>query len=435
MAKVKSKKITIEEALVPVEEQPYQIPDNWCWVYQNVVCQLSDGEKKSGEEYPYLEVKYLRGNVEADIKESGKYITANSKIILVDGENSGEVFEVIEDGYMGSTFKVLNIAEGIDEKYLLYFVDSKREILRNSKTGSAIPHLNKKLFFSMEFPLPPLAEQKRIVEQIENLFSKLDEVKEKTQEALGSVEGRKTAILLNALDGKYTDPWRKENNVDISSWEKKTIDDISDVKGGKRVPKGMSLVSENTGHPYIKAGNLKKGTVIDDGIQYVPDDVLVYIKNYKVKAGDVYITNVGACIGDCGVIPEKYDGANLTENAVKMTNLKNCESKFLAYYLASNHVQQIIKGLIASATLGKLSIANIKSIEIRMPSLPEQIEIVNTIDALWKREELVQESVEMVLEKIELLKKAILAKAFRGELGTNIETEESALELLKSILK
>ena len=70
-----------------------------------------------------------------------------------------------------------------------------------------------------------------------------------------------------------------------------------------------------------------------------------------------------------------------------------------------------------------------------MPSLPEQIEIVNTIDALWKREELVQESVETVLEKIELLKKSILAKAFRGELGTNNSEEESAIELLKGVLE
>lgn len=105
MAKAKSKKITIEEALVPVEEQEYNIPNNWIWIYQNFVCQLANGEKMSGEEYPYLEVKYLRGDTDAEIKDSGRFITANTKVILVDGENSGEVFEVLEDGYMGSTFK------------------------------------------------------------------------------------------------------------------------------------------------------------------------------------------------------------------------------------------------------------------------------------------------------------------------------------------
>ena len=155
MAKAKSKKITIEEALVPVEEQEYNIPNNWIWIYQNFVCQLANGEKMSGEEYPYLEVKYLRGDTDAEIKDSGRFITANTKVILVDGENSGEVFEVLEDGYMGSTFKALNISEIVNEKYLLYYVDSKRELLKKNKTGSAIPHLNKRLFLGLGFPLPP----------------------------------------------------------------------------------------------------------------------------------------------------------------------------------------------------------------------------------------------------------------------------------------
>lgn len=96
MAKAKSKKITIEEALVPVNEQPYVIPDNWCWIYQNIACQLGNGEKRENEEHPYLEVKYLRGNIEAEIKLSGKFIASNTKVILVDGENSGEVFSINE---------------------------------------------------------------------------------------------------------------------------------------------------------------------------------------------------------------------------------------------------------------------------------------------------------------------------------------------------
>ena len=211
MAKAKSKKITIEEALVPVNEQPYVIPDNWCWIYQNIACQLGNGEKRENEEHPYLEVKYLRGNIEAEIKLSGKFIASNTKVILVDGENSGEVFSINESGYMGSTFKTLNIANGIDENYLLYFVDSKKDLLRKNKTGSAIPHLNKKLFFSLEFPLPPLIEQKRIVEQIESLFTKLDEAAEKAEMALNNSYERKNAILEYAFSGKLTQEWRKNN--------------------------------------------------------------------------------------------------------------------------------------------------------------------------------------------------------------------------------
>ena len=220
----------------------------------------------------------------------------------------------------------------------------------------------------------------------------------------------------------------------MESWEVKTINDVGDVKGGKRIPKGMELTYENTGHPYLKAGNLKQGTVINSDMMYVTDEVLQYIKNYTVSVGDVYITNVGACIGDCGIIPQQYDGANLTENAVKITNLR-CNNKWLAYYLSANSVQENIKSMIASATLGKLSIANIKKIELNIPVfLDEQTEIVRILDDLLAKEQQVKEAAQGVLEQIDLIKKSILARAFRGELGTNDQTEENAVELLKQVL-
>ena len=178
---------------------------------------------------------------------------------------------------------------------------------------------------------------------------------------------------------------------------------------------------------------MKNGTVMPDNMMYVPDDVLQYIHQYTVKAGDVYITNVGACIGDCGVIPLEFDGANLTENAVKLTELR-CDSDFLARYISSDKVQRNIKNRIASATLGKLSIANIKKIEVNLPSLEEQREIVRILDQLFEDEQQAKASVEAVLEDIDTIKKSILARAFRGELGTNEPGEENAREMLKRVL-
>lgn len=153
-----------------------------------------------------------------------------------------------------------------------------------------------------------------------------------------------------------------------------------------------------------------------------------------VSKGDVYITNVGACIGDCGTIPEKYDGANLTENAVKITELK-CDSMFLVLFLSSNIVQQGIKSLIARATLGKLSIANIKKIAVFLPSEAEQQEIVRYLNYFLMKELQATKVVESIIAQITLMKKSILAKAFRGELGTNISSEDSAVGLLKEILR
>ena len=181
------------------------------------MCKLTDGEKRTGTEFPYLEVKYLRGKKEKDFVSTGKFIKAGTKVILVDGENSGEVFTVPEDGFMGSTFKALEISN-VNENYLQYFIHTKKDLYRNNKKGSAIPHLDKKLFFTMPFPLPPtLAEQQRIVNRIESMFAKLDEAKEKAQNVVDGFETRKAAILHKAFTGELTAKWRKENGVSDDS--------------------------------------------------------------------------------------------------------------------------------------------------------------------------------------------------------------------------
>ena len=450
MAKAKSKKITIEDALVPVEEQPYEVPENWCWVYGRSILKDMETKKPDGEFFGYIDIDSI-DNKNQRVTEAKKMLTSKAPSRASRKLHSGDtvfsmvrpylkniayITEDLSDCIASTGFYVCSPQDIVDSKYLYYLMISPYVVdgLNDFMKGDNSPSIRKDDIEKFEFPIPPLPEQQRIVEQIESLFLKLDEAKEMAQYALDSIGVRKESILLKALDGYLTETWRMKTGIKKDSWKVKKIEDLSDVKGGKRVPKGMSLVSEDTGHPYIKAGNLKKGTVIDECIQYVPADVLEYIKNYTVKAGDVYITNVGACIGDCGVIPEKYNGANLTENAVKMTNLRECESEFLAYYLASNHVQQIIKGLIASATLGKLSIANIKGIEINLPMIEEQGEIIRIIKEMFDAEDNVANTIEKVLDDIELMRKSILAKAFRGELGTNVLSEESSIELLKQII-
>ena len=127
------------------------------------------------------------------------------------------------------------------------------------------------------------------------------------------------------------------------------------------------------------------------------------------------LNNVGACIGDCGIIPDYYHGASLTENAVKLTEMI-CINSYLAKQLSSNLVQTQIKSKIKSATLGKLSIDNIKQLKINFPTLPEQVDIVRILDIIVEKENKAKQAAETVLEQIDLLKKSILARVFRGEL-------------------
>lgn len=153
-----------------------KLPEGWAITPMQTLCTLVDGEKQNGIERINLDVKYLRGEREAKVLTSGKYTTANTLLILVDGENSGEVFRAPVDGYQGSTFKQLSIHEVMYTDYVLQVINLHRKTLRENKVGSAIPHLNKKLFKAINVPIPPYEEQKRIVNVINKTFTILDKI-------------------------------------------------------------------------------------------------------------------------------------------------------------------------------------------------------------------------------------------------------------------
>jgi len=154
------------------------LPGSWCVASMGMLCSLSDGEKQTGVERINLDVKYLRGERDAKTLTAGKFTPANSLLILVDGENSGEVFRTPIEGYQGSTFKRLSIKDDMNTDYVLQVINLHRKTLRENKVGSAIPHLNKKLFKEIEVPIPPYNEQKRIVEAINITFKHLDAIME-----------------------------------------------------------------------------------------------------------------------------------------------------------------------------------------------------------------------------------------------------------------
>ena len=153
-------------------ELPFDFPSTWSIARLNAVCQLRDGLKTIGKQC-LLDAKYLRGKSSETIVEQGKLVYKGDNIMLVDGENSGEVFIVPQDGYMGSTFKQLWISSSMYEPYVLAFIQFYKETLRNSKKGAAIPHLNKELFYGLIIGIPPLQEQRRIIQKIEQLMQLL----------------------------------------------------------------------------------------------------------------------------------------------------------------------------------------------------------------------------------------------------------------------
>jgi len=153
-------------------ESDYDFPNTWAVVKLSHICRLIDGKKKEGQ-YICLDAKYLRGKSTGTYLDKGKFVAKGNNIILVDGENSGEVFTVPHDGYMGSTFKQLWVSCSMHLPYVLYFIQFYKDLLRNSKKGAAIPHLNKEIFYSLIIGIPPFQEQKRIANAIEELYARL----------------------------------------------------------------------------------------------------------------------------------------------------------------------------------------------------------------------------------------------------------------------
>ncbi|MFC2406382.1 MAG: restriction endonuclease subunit S [Cardiobacterium sp.] len=161
-------------AAISEEEIPFAIPENWVWVRQQELCWLDNGQKHSGESLPYLEARVIRGSKEPEYKNSGILVEKKVQVILVDGENSGEIMLTPFRGYLGSTFKVLGKTSLIDEKFLMYLFLLNQRTYRENKRGAAIPHLDKDLFKNKLVPLPPLSEQQQIVAKLEALLAEID---------------------------------------------------------------------------------------------------------------------------------------------------------------------------------------------------------------------------------------------------------------------
>ena len=155
-----------------------KLPKGWAITSMQEVCRLIDGEKLKNRALTNLDARFLRGLSDGKIIKEGRYVSANTCMILVDGENSGEVFITPTEGYQGSTFKQLSFDVNMNKEYILYIITQNRKALRENKVGSAIPHLNKKLFKAIQVPIPPYAEQERIVCAINTAFNKLNTIEE-----------------------------------------------------------------------------------------------------------------------------------------------------------------------------------------------------------------------------------------------------------------
>lgn len=441
----------LQAALVPEGDQPYKVPENWCWIHLGELYQINP--KNLAEDFvdaAFIPMEKIApgfvNEYSFDVQPWCKAKKGHTQ--FADGDvafakispcfenRKSMLLNNLPNGIGGGTTELIILRQShMNQKYTFWFISQEQFIRGGIATYSGTVGQQR---ISMDYvrtypiPVPPLAEQQRIVDRIESLFAKLDEAKQKAQDALDSFETRKAAILHKAFIGELTAQWRKEHGVGMESWENLKIGTYAQVKGGKRLPKGHKLVTERTAHPYLRIADFGDGTINDSDLHYITEDTFSQIKNYIINKEDVYISIVGS-IGKAGAIPESLNGANLTENAARIISSRTLP-RYLSSFLSSPKAQNDIQNRIRSATLGKLSLLNIKDIETPIPSIEEQTEIIRILDDLLSKEQQAKEAAAGVLEQIDLIKKAILARAFRGELGTNDPSEESAVELLKVIV-
>lgn len=334
-----------------------------------------------------------------------------------------------ENGWLNQhIFKVIP-KEGVNKKYLYYYLLHVVDQLYAKTHGSGMVHITIKPFKATEIPIPSLAKQQRIVDRIESLFAKLDEAKQKAQDALDSFETRKAAILHKAFTGELTAQWRKEHGVGMESWENVSVSEIC-----HSLKYGTAKKSSSEGTVVvIRMGNLQDGEISWDDLAYSNDEE--DIEKYKLVPGDVLFnrTNSPALVGKTSI----YRGEYPAIYAGYLIKLDYDRSRVIGDYLNYSLNTVSAKEYCNSVKTDGVNQSNINAKKIgayifAMPQIDEQAEIVRLLNDLLIKEQQAKEAAEGVMEQIDLIKKSILARAFRGELGTNDPGEESVEELLFS---
>lgn len=446
--------LTIEErlqqALVPAEEQPYEVPENWVWVYGKNIFMPMESRKPDGEDFYYIDIDAIDNKnqvvteakkiktAQAPSRASRKLHTGDTVFSLVRPylKNIAYIDVQLSDCIASTGFFVCTPNAALNDKYLYRLMVSSYVVdgLNKHMKGDNSPSIRKDDIENYPFPLPPLSEQQRIVERIEELFAKLVEAKERLQEVADSFAVRKAAILHKAFTGELTKQWRRENGVSYESWEEKFVKDIcNDIKVGIVIKPSQYYTDQKNGVAAFRSANVRESYIEDKDWVYINKNGQDTNKRSEVHTGDVLIVRSGNP-GTACVVTEKYDGFNAIDILIAVPDSKKVTSEFLCAYTNSPACKTLISNNKRGMALAHFNVGGYSQLPISLPSLPEQHEIVRLIDDLLARERAAQQAVEQALASIDLMKKSIFARAFRGELGTNKASEASALELLKQVL-
>lgn len=440
----KLKKKDLEVKLISEDEIPFEIPDSWEWVRMGDITVIArGGSPRPIKEYLTDAPNGLNWIKIGDTDKGGKYINScKEKIkpeglkktrmvhpgdfLLTNSMSFGRPYITNIEGCIHDGWLMISPYAGVfDQSYLYYILSSTYAYKQfcDKVAGAVVQNLNSDKVADSIVPLPPLAEQKRIVAKIEELLPKVEEYG-KAQEALDKLNAElpdrlKKSVLQEAIEGRLVPPnptdepasvllakirQEKEQLVEAgklkkkdlevkpisedeipfeipNSWEWVRLGTITTVLGGKRIPAGRKLSQNDTGHVYIRVSDMKDDTVSMDNLQYVPEDIFPSISRYIINKEDVFITVAGT-IGRIGKIPSELDGANLTENADRLV-FTIIDQDWLIKCLQSVIVQSQISAVTTQVGQPKLAILRIQNLLVPLPPIAEQKRIVAKIEEVF----------------------------------------------------
>lgn len=451
----------LQVALVPDWDWPYKLPENWCWTKIGSISSLHRGVsyKKTDAHTERRENSCLvmRGgnicegsidteadNIYVDISlVAENQIVRKNDIIIVASTGSTKVIGragISKMDYLdvafGAFLLLVRPSTKVNQRYIDYFFlsDNYRNRIKKLASGININNIRGEYITETLVPLAPLAEQQRIVDRIESLFTKLDEAKEKAQTVVDSFETRKAAILHKAFTGELTAKWREEHGVRMESWEYIPFETIIEkMQNGLAKRKGIS------GTPYVvlRLANLTDcGFNTDDLREILLDEKEQ--ANYELRPNDVIMIRVNGSKDNVGkqyLITNQHHWA-FCDHIIRIRYSSSLLPQYMVYFSKSKNYRIYVKeNIVSSAGQNTISRKGMANLHVPLPRMNEQSEIVRILDMAFAEEQQAKEAAEAVLDQIDLMKKSILARAFRGELGTNDPNEESAVELLKQAIK
>ena len=415
----------VTKAWVPKEDWPYQLPDNWCWVY------LLDGYAECLDKYRKPVNSSERAERIGDIPYYGAtgqvgfiddYLTDEQLVLL--GEDGAPFLDLFKDkayiiegkAWVNNHAHILRSYYGsTGNKFLFHYLNQFN--YKGYVNGTTRLKLTQASMANIPIVFPPIPEQHRIVARIESLFAKLDEAKEKIKTVLEGAEKRKAAILHKAFTGQLTANWRKENGVRDDSWEVKKFEDVAEIKSNLVNPQFFQEF------PHIAPDNIKKNT--GELLEYhtVAEDNIKSGK-HRFYSGQILYSKIRPYLSKVVIVD--FDGL-CSADMYPIEARKGICIRYLWYYMLSDTFLNQATTAGSRTVLPKINQRELNEIKIDVPSLPEQHEIVRLLDNFLAKEKSIVATCEKSLATIEQMKKSILAKAFRGELGTNDPGEGSAL--------